>query len=253
MVRFAALAAVVGILLPGVAAALPAVVRVFEAPARAEPSAAAAVVQVFPEKAEVSVSEEAREGWRRVRLKDGGVGWIEERALAFPEGAAVAVPVPASLPPTSLPPASPPPAAAAPAAPAGAGGPDLRARIYVKDLGHLAELVRSDPNVSPKAEGLASRRRVAIGAFVVGGVGATALLVASLAKQTPDPGDPRFDSAVDDKMKLMLGGTAVGLAGALVGALVHPRRGELLDVLNEWNVAHPDRPFVLNGPGEIGR
>ncbi len=68
---FRAAAAAVLVLLPASSFAEPAVVRLLEAPARSAPSKDAAVVHLFAENAQVSVSEEATAGFRRVRLPDG--------------------------------------------------------------------------------------------------------------------------------------------------------------------------------------
>jgi SH3-like domain-containing protein len=232
--------AILAAVVPQLALARPAIVRVFEAAARAEPSREAAVLQVFAERAEVSVSEESQGGWRRVRLQDGGVGWLEESAIAFPETIA-ATPIPAAAPATL-----------APHARAAAPIPDLRARIYVKNLSHLSELVSSDATVAPKAESLANRRRASIATWIVGGLASVALLGASAATDMPDPGDPRWDAEFDKRMRLTGAGIGVGVTSALLGLAIHPRRSELLDVVNAWNVRHPDEQFEIRG-GEVGR
>lgn len=221
-------AAALAVLLPRLALARPAVVRVFEAHARAEPSASAPVLQVFPERAEVSVSEEAQGDWRRVRLADGGAAWIEERALSFPDAAA-------------------PPATAAAARATTA--PDLRVRTYVKDLDHLAELVRTDSKVHAMADALADRRRTAIRVAIGGGAAALALVLVGAVKPMPEPGDPRFDATLRQKMALTAGGVGIGLLTAGVAFVVHPKHGDLLDVINGWNAAHPDRPFEVERVG----
>jgi hypothetical protein len=230
--------AILAVVAPQLALARPAIVRVFEAAARAEPSREAAVLQVFAERAEVSVSEDSQGGWRRVRLQDGGVGWLEESAIAFPEGSMAA---PAALP-----------APFAPYAPAPAAAPDLRARIYVKNLSHLSELVSGDATVAPKAESLANRRRASIATWVIGGLTSIALIGASAARDMPEPGDPRWDAELDNRMRLTGAGLGVGVASALLGLAIHPRRGEMLDLVNAWNVRHPDQQFEIQG-GQVGR
>src|SRR5512133_3389222 len=158
--RLAALA-LVALLHPQLALAEQARIARFQGVARAGPSADAAPLQTFPEGAQVSVSEESQGGWRRIRLPDGKVGWIEERALTF--GPVV---VDAPVPPAPAPPTAAPAMPAAPPAPPAAV--DLKPRIYVKDLDHLSELVRGDPVAGPKAARLAQRRT---GAWTVGGIG----------------------------------------------------------------------------------
>lgn len=231
--RRLAAALLVAVLVPRLALAAPATVRVFEAPARAAPAADAPVVHVFVEGAAVSVDEAAQQGWRRVRLPDGAVGWIEEGALVFPGAAA------------ALPPAAPP----VPPAPA----PDLRPRLYVKDLGHFAELVKTDPRLAPKAERLVNRRRTAIGILAVGGaasLGAITYGISQAERQRAPPGDPDFMKTTDAE-KAFVGGVLGAIATTVVALVVAPWRGDLLDVVNEWNVAHPESQFELER-GHVG-
>jgi hypothetical protein len=254
MIRRPLAAALLLLAVPHRALAEPAVIRVFEAAARGEPAKDAPVLQVFPEKAEVSVSEEATGGWRRVRVQDGRVGWIEESALAFPAKAAAAAAAPVTAPaPTAATLATPAPAGGAPAASpaAAAPAPDLRPHIYVKDLGHLAELVKDDANVSPTAQKLAARRRGAIGVAIAGGLASVVAIAAGVSKwssETRDPSDPNFMESTGGE-KLFVGGVVGSLATAAVSALIYPRRGEVLDVINAWNVAHPDRQFEIRRSG----
>ncbi len=99
---------------PALCLAEPAVIGVFEAQARSAPDRSAPVVHVFVEGAKVSVSEEANGGWRKIRLPDGGVAFVEEGALALPGGLAPspAIPGPAAA-------VRPAPVVPAPAAPQG--------------------------------------------------------------------------------------------------------------------------------------
>ena len=233
-----ALALLVALLLPALARAEPAVVAVFEAVARAEPSPTAEALQTLVEGTAITVSEEARDGWRRVRLTGGGTGWIEERALAFPAktgAAALAVAPAVPVPPPGTPAqAAPPPA------------PDLRPRIYVKDLDHLAELVKEDPSVAPKAAALARKRRTAMTVFAVGaGAGAVLILVgASQMGEHRDPSDPNFGKS--SGTGTMTAGLITTVGALLVGLAVSPSQGDLLDVINAWNTSHPDQPFTLD-------
>jgi SH3 domain-containing protein len=234
------------LLLPARALAEPAVIAVFEAVARIEPSPSAGALQTFVEGTAVTVSEEARDGWRRVRLGGGGTGWIEERALAFPGKAGATAPgaVPADAAPaaTALAAAAPPPSLAAPA-------PDLHPRIYVKDLDHLAELVKDDPNVAPKARELARKRTTAFTVLGVGLAGGAALTLVGLsqANNHRDLNDPNFGR--NDGAGAMTAGLLTSLGAVVVGLALSPSRNDLLDVINEWNVAHPDQPFTIREHG----
>ncbi len=93
--------------LPRLAAAEPAVVRVFEAEVHAAPDPSSPVVYVFAESSRLSVSEAATNGFRKVRLPDGAVGYVREAALSFGARAPVAEPTTPPPPPPSAPP--PPP------------------------------------------------------------------------------------------------------------------------------------------------
>jgi hypothetical protein len=227
--------ALASLLAASAARAEPAVISVFEAVARAEPSLEAAPVQTLVEGAAVSVSEESQAGWRRVRLADGRIAWVEEKALAFPAkgGAAVA--------------AAAAPAAAAGAAPRPAPAPDLRAKIYVKDLDHLAELVKEDAKAGPMAAQLASRRK---GAFAVGGISLAAgigCMVYGMSQATKhtDVNDPQFGQTGSAGGAFVAGGVIMA-GGMLLAYAIAPKRADLLEVINTWNTGHPSEQFTYS-------
>jgi len=93
---------------PLAAAAAPATVTVFEAQVHAAPDFSSPVIHTFAENTRVSVSEQAEGGFRKVRLPDGRVGYIEESALSI-AGAAPTTPPPPEPPPAFQPPPPPPP------------------------------------------------------------------------------------------------------------------------------------------------
>jgi hypothetical protein len=213
----------------------------------------------------VSVSEETEAGWRRVRLPDGSVAFIQDSALRLVTEAVVvpaggtstaeATPVPASA---TVP--GSPQAPVAPAAPAVTDRPVREAaapspKIYVKDLAHLADLVKKDELVGPKALALSERQTTA---NVVGLVGMAAGLAVGvlgttvMAKEECKP--PLFEGASEFCMtKLDFGmvytGVGISLGSGLLWYLLSPKSGELLDVINEWNTRHPSDPFELTGNG----
>ncbi|WP_375767695.1 hypothetical protein NR798_39395 [Archangium gephyra] len=237
------------LLLATVAHAAPAVVKVFEAKAHAQPDATSPVLHTFVEKAELSVSEEAEAGWRRVRLPDGNVGYIQESALRLvtAEAAPPATPAPA--------PATPPAAAQAPAV----DRPVLEAtapapKIYVKDLEHLAELVKEDDLVGPKAQQLSERRKTSLALGIGGvavGVVVSVLGMASRSEQCEPSRFPGSDPFCVEKPNfgMMYGGLGVAVGSVLLSYALMPKAGDLLDVINEWNTRHPANPFELNGNG----
>lgn len=237
----------VSLLLATAAHAAPAVVKVFEAKAHAQPDATSPVLHTFVEKAEVSVSEESEAGWRRVRLPDGSVGYVQESALRFVTAEAA----PSTAPVNPQAPAAPAPVEDRPVREATTASP----KIYVKDLEHLAELVKEDPLVGPKAKQLSDRRTAGL-AVAFGGIAAGILIstVAILAPGQKDcrppvfEGDPPF-CLEKPNFGPAFGGVGVAIGSGLLGFLIMPKSGELLDVINEWNTRHPAEPFELTGAG----
>ena len=129
--------------------------------------------------------------------------------------------------------------------------PDLRPRLYVKDLDHLAQLVKEDAAVEARAQALGTRRTAALG--VGGALFATGLVVAltgvgnqSCHDSTPFPGAGTMRICESDPTQTAIG-AGITAAGALAAMIISPKSGDLLDVINGWNTAHPDRPFELSG------
>jgi hypothetical protein len=135
---------------------------------------------------------------------------------------------------------------------AGAAGPDLRARIYVKDLDHLARIVAVDPEVGPRARDLAARQkragRVTIGGFVVG----TSLFAVGGALWMNDI-DSDLDSETFGEQTSSRGPTMMAIGGVTLVAtgiylLTQISRGDdLIDLVNDWNVRHPAEPIEIVG------
>ena len=143
---------------------------------------------------------------------------------------------------------------AAPASPAAAAvipPPDLRPRIYVKDLDHFAELVKEDATLEASAQTLVARRAAAVG---VGGTLLLTGLVVTLTgmgnqschDSTPFPGSGTLHICEGDPTQAAIG-AAITAAGVLAAAIIFPKSGDLLDIINAWNTSHPDRPFELSG------
>jgi len=225
--------------------ASPAVVKVFEAKAHAQPDAASPVLHTFVEKAEVSVSEEAEAGWRRVRLPDGNVGYIQESALRLVTAEAA--------PPAAPAPVTPPAAAQAPAAdrPQREATPPAP-KLYVKDLEHLAELVKEDPLVGPKAQQLSERRKTGLAVGIAGVAVGVLLSVVGMASRSEQCEPSRFPGADPFCMQkpdfgMVYGGLGLAAGSGLLSYAIMPKAGDLLDVINEWNTRHPANPFELTG------
>jgi len=138
--------------------------------------------------------------------------------------------------------AAPPPAVAAPTAPP----PDLHARIYVKDLDHLAEILKGDPAIGARADDLAARAGRARSVFWAGGL-VGMLLVGAGGMMTVNDVDSNLDSPTFGQRTsnrgpaLMVVGTVTAVVSVAYAMAQAPRRDELVDVLNDWNAQHPER------------
>jgi len=126
------------------------------------------------------------------------------------------------------------PTVAAPASVAPSCTP-LYAPVYIEDWGRLAALTQSDSLISPRAEFWARRREQAnwvLGAGLILGGGAAAL--GTLDRLTTD--------AWSNTSKWSIAG---GVGAALVSFLAYlaysPDQDDLLTILNQWNLRHPDR------------
>jgi hypothetical protein len=127
------LLAVLLLVSPAAARAAPATIAVFEAEVHAAPDAASPIVHTFPENTRVSVSEEAVNGFRKVRLPEGRIGYIEEGALRLAAARPPAPPRAEQPPPPGYgtPPPPPPPGYGTPPPPGyGAPPPPPRPAYY---------------------------------------------------------------------------------------------------------------------------
>jgi hypothetical protein len=227
------LVAAVLVFASALARAAPATVRAGEAPARSAPLRDAPVLHVYGEGAAVSVSEVVEQGFRRIRLPDGGVGFVEDgqvRVDAAPQGPAI-VAAAVAVPPR-----------------------DLSPRVYVRGLDHLTVLVKADADLAARARRLERRRRAAIATGVVGFGASLALTAAGFLRMNQAfdqaSGAPPYDAPGSAGTGLVISGLAVCAVTPLVMWAVLPKREDVLDVVNGWNARHPGQPFEL-GFGEM--
>jgi SH3-like domain-containing protein len=228
------LAFAIALLAADEARAAPAVVKVFEANAREAPATDAAVAKVFPEKAELSVSEDVKDGWRRVRLPDGKTAFIRDEDIRLVDASPPVVPLPAATPvvrtsaPVSI--------------------------VYVKDLDHLAELVKEDNVVHPKAASLAARQNGAMGVMIGGAVVGGVIAIAGMTFLATESCGNGFTGycTTEYNMTAVYGGLAILALTPLIGLAMRPGRNDLLDVVNEWNARHTDKPFTLDRQPSVG-
>ena len=147
--------------------------------------------------------------------------------------AAAPAPIPAPISPLS--PA--PPAVGTPRPP--------RARIYVEDLDHLAQLVKADAVASPMADSLVRRKKAAVGTMVASGTVGLLLVVLSFTafKTTTCASQDLCTSDPNETLSLL--GLGLAAIGPIAGMVLLPRRNDLLDVINTWN-SHLDNPFAID-------
>ena len=206
-------------------------VNAFELPAHAAQNTAAPVLHVFTNGALLTVSPDVHDGWRSTRLPDGQTAYVANVGLDF----GASPPESASAPSGAPPPVQP--IVAAPSVPS-------QAKLYVSDIGSLANLVANDPVVNPMAQHLVSRREGAIGAGVAIGLIGAAVLVAGILDTHPLCAGT-FCSGTEPSAPLITTGALLLPVGGLVAALLYPKRGDLLDVINAWNLRHLDNQLTV--------
>jgi hypothetical protein len=134
--------------------------------------------------------------------------------------------------------------------PEAGAAPDLRARIYVKDLDHLAWIVSSDPELAARTRDLAGRQRRALGVWIGGAVLSTVLFSVGAARAMDgldtDPGSPTFGERSSTGGEAMMVAAGVTLVVTTLVAGLGVAGGEgLVDIVNDWNLRHPSEPLEL--------
>jgi hypothetical protein len=224
--------------------------------ARSAPFKVAPVVQELGPGTHVVADDVATNGWRRIQLTDGRFAFVPDADLKVdpswtppPKPAPVEAPAPAAPAEAA---AAPEPKTAPPVAPL---APEARPLQYVTDYRHLAELVKSDPEVFNLADEIATRRTTAavlVGAGLVGGVALRILSETALQKENCSSLPSGSQLCVEsDNKTLDLVGMAVMVAVPLIGAALWPTRADQTRVINAWNARHPGRPFVDGGGVQI--
>ena len=204
----------------------PAVVKVFEAQAHEQPDVGSPVLHVFPEEAKLSVSEEATDGWRRVRLPDGRTGFVRDDQIAV-AGPPPVQPLPRRNPPAERAQAYDPPTV-----------------IRVKDVYHLSFLAQDDAVVGPQASGLATRRKASFGImFGAIAAGAALAIAGATVLATENCYDLTTDSVCSRSASLpaITGGFLLAASGVLAWILIKPTRGDVMEVIDAWNARHRDQ------------
>ena len=114
----------------------------------------------------------------------------------------------------------------------------VRLPTYVENWDSLAELTRSDRVVFPQVDFWISRRSYAFWelgsvSLLGGGVAAFGL----------------FDRLANDHWTNMTkwsvaGGLSVAIVSLVVAWAISPDRNDFLNVINQWNLRHPDQPLA---------
>jgi hypothetical protein len=205
-----------------VARAATAVVVSPDAPVRAGAAATAPVLQTFAAGEHVYVSPEVTAGFRTIQLPDQRVGFISDGDVRL-DTAAPAAPV-QPIQPLSV----------------------VRAPFLVSSSSQLPSLMKDDSLLDQRANDLVARQHQAIAAAAIGGGAAVVVgLIGVIDEQ-----DDCFGSGLTRMCQKQPNWTMLGVAGGLfavgmlVGALLMPH-DNLVDVVNAWNQAHPNRPLAI--------
>ncbi|MCA9546111.1 MAG: SH3 domain-containing protein [Myxococcales bacterium] len=228
--------------LPTLAMARPAVVRVFEAKLHTKAEATSEVVGVLVEGQRLSVSEDAEDGWRRVRLADGGTAWVRDDALfldaqlptgpAQPGAAAASAVGGTVAPPQGAAPtmALPTPGMAV-ALPAGSGPPEQPA-LWVDELAELRVAVAQEPALVAEVDRLERMQTYADWVFWGGlstGIGLAVVPAAVAIIQDTKPQGGWY-----------YGGAGVLLATQMLAWGLSVGEGDMAAVAKRYNKKHPE-------------
>lgn len=205
-----------------VARAATAVVVSPDAPVRAEAAATGPVLQTFAAGEHVYVSPEVTAGFRTIQLPDKRVGFISDGDVRL-DAAAPAAPV-QPVQPLSV----------------------VRAPFLVSSSNQLPPLMKDDSLLDQRANDLVAGQHQAIAAFAIGGGAAVAVGLIGAIDEQNDCFGSGFTRMCQKQPNWTLLGVAAGLfaVGMLAGALLMPH-DNLVDVVNAWNQAHPDRPLAI--------
>jgi hypothetical protein len=233
------------------AGAAPAVVTAPQTDAHSAPFPVAPVVDTVHAGDKLSADETATNGWRRVQLPSGKFGFVPDTDIKVDLPPKVT-----QKPPVVRAPATPPtpavptfeavderPSTTAPIQPVSRATGAQRTQLYVGDFSHLAEVVKSDPEVFDLADGIATRHTVssvAIWGGIFGGL-VLGVLARTLVRKETCVGTTCVKSTNDQLENV---GGSIFILGPLIGWAIRPTRDDKTRVINAWNTRHPDRPFV---------
>ena len=131
--------------------------------------------------------------------------------------------------------------------------PGVGSLTYVKDLDHLAAITSPDSALHLRAIELEHKVNIGMG-VLMGGAALGALIVvgaATVFTQEDCIGSqpPLCQSRPNGALAGV--GLFTMVAGGLAGLLIMPHRGDLLDIVNEWNTRHPEQTLLLDSPRHL--
>ena len=162
-------------------------------------------------------------------LAQAALAWADEGAAPIPTDVAT----PGTDKPSDKKTATATPAVAVPAS-AAPSCPPAYVPVYIEDWGRLARLTQTDPLIAPKADFWAARQVQAnwvVGTGLILGGGAVAL--GTMEWLTTGELSRTVKSS-------MVGGVGAALVSFLAYLAFAPDRDDLLTVINQWNLRHPD-------------
>ena len=188
------------------------------APARAQPTETAAVLQTYSAGDKVFVSPEVTSGFRRIALPGKQIGFIRDDDVRVAGAPAPVQPLSTAHP-----------------------------LFIVKDLDQLADLTKDDALLGPRARDLVHNNHLAAGVGI--GAGVASLLIAPLALvfTNTDCVGSGSTQLCQQAPNFTFGYIAAGvlLVGGLIALGIATSADNPIDILNTWNQRHPDRPLTL--------
>ena len=125
--------------------------------------------------------------------------------------------------------------------------------LYIKNLEHLAEVVKADEVVHARTKALVAGGNRGLAVLLASMVVGTAMVVTGVTAFVNEEcspgllgGAPRCTTRPNNG--LVVGGAVVAGIGTMIGVAMGPHRHDMIDVVNDWNARHADRPIMLDAP-----
>jgi hypothetical protein len=122
--------------------------------------------------------------------------------------------------------------------------------LTIRDLDHLEEVVESDNLLHARTKVLVRSRNNALWLAFGGLVAGTALMIAGLTVYADVdcysiPFGDVWGCMTRPSLGALAGGAAIAVLGLVGAVALDPPRHDQIDVVNDWNARHPDRPIAL--------